>query len=103
MRDDRDVGAWEYLVWTLAQRACIHMPPARKLKIGSSGYHTFCVQRFDLNPDHDKDTHVLNLDESDSRPSLDHVRATANYYRLPDAIRNTKQKLTTTYMDLIVR
>lgn len=168
-QDGRDVGSWEYLVWTLAQRAGVNMPPARKLKIGRSGYHTFCVQRFDranrrrrfyasamtqlatqkhddgahsyldiaqcladhgdpdflqddleqlfrrvvfnvavgnrddhlrnhgfilshggwrlapafdLNPDPDKETHVLNLDESDNRPSVDHVRATAEYYRL---------------------
>ena len=171
-QDTRDVGAWEYLVWILAQQAGVQMPPAKKLKIGNSGYHTFCVQRFDrvnqqrrfyasamtqlatqeredgvhsyldiaqcladhgdpdslqgdleqlfrravfnvavgnrddhlrnhgfllarqgwclapafdINPDPDKDTHVLNLDELDNRPSLDSVRATAEYYRLRPA------------------
>jgi serine/threonine-protein kinase HipA len=171
-QDTRDVGGWEYLVWTMAQQAGIDTPTAKKKKIGQSGYHTFCVRRFDrvgksrrfyasamtmlraketadgsnsylelagflsdygdpdsidtdlaqlfrrvvfnvivgnrddhlrnhgfllgrrgwrlapafdMNPAIDKEAHVLNLDEVDNRPSLDHVRATASYYRLQSA------------------
>lgn len=44
--DDRDVGAWEYVVHQLAQEAGIDVPPAKLLKL-NNGFHTFCVQRFD--------------------------------------------------------
>jgi serine/threonine-protein kinase HipA len=168
-QDSRDVGAWEYLTWTLAKQAGVDMPNAKRLKIGGSGYHTFCVQRFDRsgqgrkfyasamtllgaqesedgahsyleiaeflsnygdpltlqadleqlfrrvvfnvavgnrddhlrnhgfllnrngwrlapafdpNPSVDKDTHVLNLDDVDNRPSIATVRATAPHYRM---------------------
>ncbi|MDP2752307.1 MAG: HipA domain-containing protein [Rhodocyclaceae bacterium] len=39
---------------------------------------------FDVNPSIDKAEHVLNIDESDNRPSLETVRATAPFYRLTD-------------------
>lgn len=44
--DDRDVGAWEYLVLQLAQKAGVDVPPAKLIKLGND-FHTFCVQRFD--------------------------------------------------------
>lgn len=44
--DDRDVGAWEYVVHQLAQKAGIDVPPAKLLKLNND-FHTFCVQRFD--------------------------------------------------------
>lgn len=44
--DDRDVGAWEYVVHQLAQKAGISVPPARLVKFNND-FHTFCVQRFD--------------------------------------------------------
>ncbi|NYT67193.1 type II toxin-antitoxin system HipA family toxin [Pusillimonas noertemannii] len=44
--DDRDVGAWEYVVHQLAQKAGIDVPPARLIKLNND-FHTFCVQRFD--------------------------------------------------------
>ncbi|WP_245801150.1 type II toxin-antitoxin system HipA family toxin [Pollutimonas bauzanensis] len=44
--DDRDVGAWEYAVHQLAQKAGIDVPPARLIKLNND-FHTFCVQRFD--------------------------------------------------------
>lgn len=44
--DDRDVGAWEYVVHQLAQKAGIDIPPARLIKLNND-FHTFCVQRFD--------------------------------------------------------
>lgn len=37
---------------------------------------------FDVNPNIDKDTHALNIDPVDNRPSLHTVLATAEYYRL---------------------
>jgi serine/threonine-protein kinase HipA len=37
---------------------------------------------FDVNPNTDKNEHVLNLDEIDNRPSLESVIATAEYYQL---------------------
>lgn len=37
---------------------------------------------FDLNPNIDKAEHVLNLDDSDNRPSLDTVLSTAAFYGL---------------------
>ena len=44
--DDRDVGAWEYVVHGLAKKACIDVPPAKLLRLNND-FHTFCVQRFD--------------------------------------------------------
>lgn len=168
-QDERDIGAWEYLTWTLARQAGVAMAAARKVRVGTTGYHSFCVQRFDrvagsrrfyasamtllgatdtddgshsylelaqfladygdpayirtdlaqlfrrvafnvavgnrddhlrnhgfilerqgwrlapafdLNPNIDKDVHVLNIDEVDNRPSLTTVLNTAEYYRL---------------------
>lgn len=45
--DDRDTGAWEGVAWWLARQAGIDMPEARVVQLGRSGYHTFCVRRFD--------------------------------------------------------
>ena len=44
--DDRDVGAWEYVVHGLATKAGIDVPPARLIRLNND-FHTFCVQRFD--------------------------------------------------------
>jgi len=44
--DDRDIGAWEYVVHQLAQKAGIDVPPAKLIKLNND-FHTFCVQRFD--------------------------------------------------------
>lgn len=44
--DDRDVGAWEYVVHQLAQEAGIDVPSAKLIKLNND-FHTFCVQRFD--------------------------------------------------------
>lgn len=44
--DNRDVGAWEHLVHTLARKAGIEVPEARRVRLNSD-FHTFCVQRFD--------------------------------------------------------
>ncbi|KCV29506.1 HipA-like C-terminal domain protein [Bordetella bronchiseptica SBL-F6116] len=44
--DDRDVGAWEYVVHQLARKAGVDVPPARLIRLGND-FHTFCVQRFD--------------------------------------------------------
>jgi serine/threonine-protein kinase HipA len=46
-QDRRDVGAWEYVTWTLARQAGITVPPAAIDRVGSSTYHTFRVRRFD--------------------------------------------------------
>ena len=164
--DDRDVGAWEYVVHVLARKARIDVPAARLVRLNSD-FHTFCVQRFDrvngvrrfyasamtllrkehsegcsylelaqflrsnadgthagadleqlfrrvafnvavgnrddhlrnhgfvlgangwrlapafdVNPNIDKAEHVLNLDDADSRPSLETVLSTAQFYGL---------------------
>ena len=44
--DDRDVGAWEYVVHGLATRAGVDVPDARLVRLNGD-FHTFCVQRFD--------------------------------------------------------
>lgn len=44
--DDRDIGAWEYVVHQLARKAGVDVPPAKLVQF-SNGLHTFCVQRFD--------------------------------------------------------
>jgi serine/threonine-protein kinase HipA len=44
--DDRDVGAWEYVVHGLAKKAGINVPPAKLVRLNKE-FHTFCVQRFD--------------------------------------------------------
>jgi serine/threonine-protein kinase HipA len=48
--DSDDVGGWEKVVHTLAQRADINVANAKAQKF-SSKYHTFLTQRFDRNPD----------------------------------------------------
>lgn len=173
-QDRRDVGAWEYVTWTLARQAGITVPPAAIDRVGSSPYHTFCVRRFDrlgptrrvyasaltlldrspgdeasylelaefisnrgdpacledglrelyrrvafnvavgnrddhlrnhgfilgeggwhlapafdVNPDPDKAVHVLAIDDTDTRPDIATVRATAPYYRLSPAAADT--------------
>ncbi|MES2975670.1 MAG: HipA domain-containing protein [Pseudomonadota bacterium] len=164
--DDRDVGAWEHLVHSLAVKAGIDVPPARLVRMNND-FHTFCVQRFDrtggarrfyasamtllrkehsegtsylelaqflrangdgvhvaadleqlfrrvafnvacgnrddhlrnhgfvlgtagwrlapafdVNPNIDKDEHVLNIDDSDNRPSLQTALASGAFYGL---------------------
>jgi serine/threonine-protein kinase HipA len=50
-REDRyDVGAWEYLVHRMADRAGIRVPRAQLMRLASQ-YRTFCVERFDRNGD----------------------------------------------------
>ncbi len=44
--DDRDVGAWEHVVHQLAVKAKVDVPPAKIVRL-NSGFHTFCVKRFD--------------------------------------------------------
>jgi serine/threonine-protein kinase HipA len=44
--DERDIGAWESLTHTLAQRAGIDVPPADTHSFNSE-FHTFSVRRFD--------------------------------------------------------
>ncbi len=168
--DDRDIGAWEYLVHGMARRAGVDVAPAKALRL-KNDFHTFCVQRFDrkdgvrrfyasamtllrkersegssylelapflcaqgdgaqasadlvqlfrrvafnvaignrddhlrnhgfilgaqgwrlapafdMNPDADKADHVLNIDDTDNRPDLETVLATAPFYGL-DAAR----------------
>jgi serine/threonine-protein kinase HipA len=164
--DDRDVGAWEYVVHGLATKAGIDVPPASLARLNND-FHTFCIQRFDrvkgarrfyasamtllrkehsegssylelaqflrsngdgaragadleqlfrrvafnvtvgnrddhlrnhgfvlgtngwqlapafdVNPNIDKAEHVLNIDDADSRPSLQTVLSTAPFYGL---------------------
>lgn len=49
-RDDRDVGAWEMVVHTLA-RACALQVPESLVRRFANPHHTFLVQRFDRTPD----------------------------------------------------
>src|SRR6185437_3984431 len=44
--DERDVGAWEYVVHALAMKAAVDVPPANLLQLNND-FHTFCTQRFD--------------------------------------------------------
>lgn len=164
--DDRDVGAWEYVVHGLATKARVDVPAAKLVRLNND-FRTFCVQRFDrvngarrfyasamtllrkehsegtsylelaqflrskgdgahagadleqlfrrvafnvavgnrddhlrnhgfvlgangwwlapafdVNPNIDKAEHVLNIDDADSRPSLETVLTTAQFYGL---------------------
>lgn len=45
--DNRDIGAWEGIVWWLARQAGIDMPEAKVMRFSRGGYHTYCVRRFD--------------------------------------------------------
>ncbi len=45
--DDRDIGSWEGVAWWLARQAGIEMPEAKVVRPSRSGYHSFCVRRFD--------------------------------------------------------
>jgi serine/threonine-protein kinase HipA len=167
--DDRDVGAWEYVVHGLAARAGVDVSAAKVIRFNNP-FHTYCVKRFDrtngarrlyasamtmlrkehsegtsylelaqflrangdaanvaadleqlfrrvafnvavgnrddhlrnhgfilgttgwrlapafdVNPNIDKAEHVLNIDDSDSRPSLETVLATAAFYGMSPA------------------
>ncbi|MFM8899701.1 MAG: type II toxin-antitoxin system HipA family toxin [Burkholderiales bacterium] len=171
--DDRDVGAWEFVVHTLARQAGVDVPAARLIQLNNP-YRTFCVQRFDrvagqrrfyasamtllrkeqsegssylelaqflraagdaqqvqadlaqlfrrvafnvavgnrddhlrnhgfilgqhgwrlapafdVNPNTDRADHVLNIDDSDNRPSLHTVLSTAAFYGLSSAQART--------------
>ncbi|RDI25080.1 serine/threonine-protein kinase HipA [Pseudacidovorax intermedius] len=44
--DDRDIGAWEYLVHGLALKAGVDVPAAKVVRLNNQ-FHTFCVRRFD--------------------------------------------------------
>ncbi|MGE0097539.1 MAG: type II toxin-antitoxin system HipA family toxin [Hydrogenophaga sp.] len=44
--DDRDIGAWEYLVHGLALKAGVVAPAAKAIRLNNE-FHTFCVRRFD--------------------------------------------------------
>lgn len=44
--DDRDIGAWEAVIHTMADKVGIDVPPARLVQLNND-FHTFCVQRFD--------------------------------------------------------
>ena len=44
--DDRDIGAWEWVLHALAQAAGIDVPPAKLVRFGDD-FHTFSVKRFD--------------------------------------------------------
>lgn len=44
--DDRNIGAWEWVVHLLAEACRIDVPSARVCKYGKA-HHTFCVRRFD--------------------------------------------------------
>jgi serine/threonine-protein kinase HipA len=44
--DDRDVGAWEYVVHDLAVSAGIDVPEAKVVRLNND-FHTYCVKRFD--------------------------------------------------------
>ncbi len=164
--DDRDIGAWEHVVHSLAVKAGVDVPAAHAVRLNNE-FHTFCVRRFDradgarrfyasamtllrkeqsegtsylelaqflrsrgdglhtdadleqlfrrvafnvavgnrddhlrnhgfvlgptgwrlapafdLNPNIDKAEHVLNIDDSDNRPSLETVLTTAAFYGL---------------------
>ena len=48
--------------------------------LGPRGWHL--APAFDVNPNIDKEEHVLNIDDADNRPSLATVLATAPFYRL---------------------
>ena len=48
--------------------------------LGKQGWRL--APAFDVNPNTDKEAHVLDLDEAHNRPSLVTVLATADYYRL---------------------
>ena len=45
--DDRDMGAWEWVTWKLADKAKVSVPLARLERFIPRGHHTFCVKRFD--------------------------------------------------------
>lgn len=44
--DDRDIGAWEFVVHTMAEQAGVDVPEARLVRLNSE-FRTFCVKRFD--------------------------------------------------------
>jgi serine/threonine-protein kinase HipA len=44
--DDRDIGAWEWVLHSLAQAAGIDVPTAKLMRFGDD-FHTFSVKRFD--------------------------------------------------------
>lgn len=46
--DEIDIGAWEFVVHTLARKAGIEVPDAKLVRFNPHNeFHTFCVRRFD--------------------------------------------------------
>jgi serine/threonine-protein kinase HipA len=93
--DDRDVGAWEYVVHDLAKKAGIDVPAAKLVRLNND-FHTFCVQRFDrlkgarrfyasamtlLRKDHSEGTSYLELAQF-LRSNGDGARAAADLAQL---------------------
>ena len=86
--DERDIGAWESLTHTLAQRAGVDVPDAH-IHTFDSDFHTFSVRRFDrvnqrrrfyasamamLRKDHSEGTSYLDIAEFlHHRGAKDHV------------------------------
>jgi serine/threonine-protein kinase HipA len=44
--DDRDIGAWEFVIHEMAVRAGVDVPEARMVRLNNE-FHTYCVKRFD--------------------------------------------------------
>ena len=60
--------------------------------LGETGWRL--APAFDVNPNIDKAEHVLNIDDSDSRPSLETVLTTAAFYGLsPDRARQVVEEV----------
>lgn len=57
-RDLDDIGAWESVVTTLAERAGVQVPPHRRQRFGSQ-HHTFLAKRFDRT-DHGERLHFAS-------------------------------------------
>lgn len=86
--DERDVGAWEFVVHQLAQQAGIQVPPARLMRLGTE-HHAFCVQRFDRALDarvfYSSGMSLLGKDSSDEASYLEIAEFIQTRSGQPDA------------------
>jgi serine/threonine-protein kinase HipA len=60
--------------------------------LGANGWRL--APAFDVNPNIDKAEHVLNIDDADTRPSLDTVLTTGQFYGLsPDRAKQVVEEI----------
>jgi len=84
IKDDYDVGMWEYFATMLAAQCGIRVPETRVMRIGPTPYHTFFSKRFDRNGE--KRTHFASSLTLTGFHDGDNAETNKGYIDIADAI-----------------